>query len=68
MMGGVELEPRAGAPGARGLEIHKRCFWDEKLVVRNAMDIVCFSPFLNAELDDLERACTAIHRVVDTVE
>ena len=68
MMGGVELEPRAGAPGARGLEIHKRCFWDEKLVVRNAMDIVCFSPFLNAKLDDLERACMAIRRVVDTVE
>ena len=68
MMGGVELEPRAGAPGARGLGIHKRCFWDGKLVVRNAMDIVCFSPFLNAELNDLERACTAIRRVVDTVE
>ena len=49
LMGAIELAPRGGAPGARGLEVHKRCFWEEDLVVRNGMDVIQFSPFLNFE-------------------
>src|SRR5210317_1853377 len=37
LMGAIEMAPREGAPGARGLETHKRCFWEEKLMVRNGM-------------------------------
>ncbi|MEE4660237.1 MAG: aspartate aminotransferase family protein [Halieaceae bacterium] len=67
LMGAIELAPREGAAGARGLEVHKRCFWDEKVVVRNGMDILQFSPFLNATIDDLERAFEGVRRVVDAV-
>ncbi len=67
MMGSIELASRAGAPGARGLEIHKKCFWDEKVVVRNGMDILQFSPFLNSNVDEMQQSFEAIRRVIDSV-
>jgi beta-alanine--pyruvate transaminase len=68
LMGAIELAPREGAPGARGLEIHKHCFWNEDLVVRNGMDILQISPFLNSKLDDWNQAFDKIRRVIDTIE
>jgi beta-alanine--pyruvate transaminase len=68
MMGAVELESRDGAPGARGLEVHKKSFWDEKLVIRNAMDIIAFSPFLNSKIDEMEQSFAGIRRVIDSLE
>jgi beta-alanine--pyruvate transaminase len=68
LMGAIELAPREGAPGARGLEIHKKCFWDEKLVVRNGMDVLQFSPFLNSKVDELQQSFEAIRRVIDSVD
>ena len=68
LMGAIELAPREGAPGARGLEIHKRCFNDEKLVLRNGMDILQFSPFLNSKVDDLSKAFESVRRMIDLVD
>ncbi len=68
MMGSIELAPRDGEPGARGLEIHKKCFWDEKLVVRNGMDALQFSPFLNSNVDEMQASFEGIRRVIDAVE
>ena len=68
MMGAIELEPREGAPGARGLEIHKKCFWDEHLVVRNGMDTIQCSPFLNSDVDEMQAAFETIRRVIDSVD
>ena len=68
MMGAIELAPRDGEPGARGLEIHKKCFWDEKLVVRNGMDTLQFSPFLNSNVDEMQASFEGIRRVIDAVE
>ena len=68
LMGAVELAPREGAPGARGLEIHKKCFWEENLVMRNGMDILQFSPFLNSDVDDLQQAFEAIRSVIDSAD
>ena len=67
MMGSIELASRPGAPGARGLEIHKKCFWDEKLIVRNGMDMLQFSPFLNSSVDEMQRSFAGIRRVIDAV-
>jgi len=67
LMGAIELAPRDGAPGARGLEIHKKCFWDEHLVVRNGMDVLQFSPFLNSNVDEMQESFEAIRRVIDSV-
>lgn len=68
LMGAIELAPREGAPGARGLEIHKKCFWEEHLVMRNGMDVLSFSPFLNSKPDEMEQSFEAIRRVIDSVE
>ena len=68
LMGAIEMAPREGAPGARGLEVHKRCFWEEDIVVRNGMDVIQFSPFLNFDNDELEQSFAAIRRVIDAVD
>jgi beta-alanine--pyruvate transaminase len=68
LMGGVDLEARPGAPGARGLEVHKRCFWEQDLVVRNGMDILQFSPFLNSRPEDITMTVEKIRKVLDTLD
>ena len=68
LMGAIDLEPRDGAPGMRGLEFHKRCFWEEDLVLRNGMDTIQFSPFLNSKPDDLARMFDSVRRVIDSLE
>jgi beta-alanine--pyruvate transaminase len=68
LMGAIELAPRDGAPGARGLEIHKKCFWEENLIVRNGMDVLQFSPFLNSDVDEMQQSFEAIRRVIDAVD
>lgn len=59
LMGGVELASRAGTVGARGFEVFLGAFGDG-VVIRNAGDILQFSPFFNSTTDELER-------IVDTV-
>jgi len=68
LMGGVDLAARPGAPGARGLEVHKRCFWEQDLVVRNGMDILQFSPFLNARPEDITMTVEKVRKVLDRLD
>ena len=68
LMGAIELEPRQGAPGARGMDAHKRCFWEEDLVIRNGVDTLQFAPFLNSKPDDIEKTFETIKRVIDRLE
>ena len=68
MMGAIEMTAREGAPGARGTEVHKICFWEKDLIVRNGMDTLQFSPFLNSVPDDLEMAMERIRQVLDSIE
>ena len=65
LMGAIELAPRDGAPGARGLDVHKQCFWEEDLVIRNGMDTLQFSPFLNSRPEDIQQMFAAVKRVLD---
>jgi beta-alanine--pyruvate transaminase len=68
LMGAVELAPRQGVPGVRGFDVHKHCFWEENLVVRNGMDVLQFSPFLNSDRDEMEQSFAAVRRALDAVE
>ena len=68
LMGAIEMAPREGAPGARGGETHKRCFWEENLVIRNGMDTLQFSPFLNSDPDEMEQSFATIRRVLDSLD
>ncbi len=65
LMGAVELHSRDGAFGARGLEVHKTCFWEQDLVVRNGGDTLQFSPFLNSRPDDMSMTVEKIRHVLD---
>ena len=68
LMGAIEMAPRKNGPGMRGMEVHKRCFWEEQLVVRNGMDTLQFSPFLNSKPEDIEMTFETIKRVLDKIE
>jgi beta-alanine--pyruvate transaminase len=68
LMGAVELESRAGAPGARGMEVHKKCFWEEDMMIRNGADTLQFSPFLNSRPDDLSMMVEKIRHVLDGLQ
>lgn len=68
LMGVIDMRPREAAPGARGAEAHKRCFWDENLVVRAGMDTLQFSPFLNSDADEMEASFAGIRRVIEAIE
>ena len=68
LMGAIEMAPRDGAPGARGAEVHKKCFWEENLVVRAGMDTLQFSPFLNSDPGEMAESFKGIRRVLDTID
>ena len=67
MMGAIELHSRDGEIGARGAETHNTCFWDEDLIIRNGGDILQFSPFLNADSDDLTQVIEKVRRVINAL-
>jgi beta-alanine--pyruvate transaminase len=48
LVAGIELEPRAGAPGARAMEVFHRCY-DTGLLTRVTGDIIALSPPLISE-------------------
>ena len=68
LMGAIEMAPRDGAAGARGGEAHKKCFWEGNVVVRNVMDVLCFSPFFNSDPDEMEQSFAVIRRILDSIE
>jgi hypothetical protein len=37
-------------------------------MVRNGMDILSFSPFLNSKLDDWNQAFDSVRRVIDSID
>jgi len=55
LVAGIELEPRSGAPGARGYETFVRCF-ERGVLTRATGDIIALSPPLivaQAEIDEM---------------
>jgi len=68
LMGAVEIEPRSDAPGMRGMETHKKCFWEENLVIRNGMDVLQFAPFLNSRPEDITMTFEIIRKVLDSID
>jgi len=67
LMGAIEMHSRDGAAGARGTEMHKKCFWEEDMVIRNGMDTLQFSPFLNSKPDEMALAFEKIRKVMDSI-
>ncbi|WP_298957660.1 aspartate aminotransferase family protein [uncultured Methylobacterium sp.] len=53
MVAGIELDPRAGAPGSRAYDVFVDCF-EKGLLIRVTGDIVALSPPLIAERADID--------------
>ncbi len=67
MVGAVELEPRAGAPGARAFEAFLRCF-ERNVLVRQTGDIVAIAPALIAETGHIDQIVSTLKDVLGGIE
>ena len=63
LMGGIELAPRPGAPGARGFEVFLGCF-ERGVVIRNGGDVLQFAPFLDSTPEELSRIFDTVREVL----
>lgn len=67
IVAGIELEPRAGAPGKRAMELFHRCF-DLGLLVRVTGDIIALSPPLILEKAHIDEMIGRIGDVLATAD
>ena len=63
LMGAIELEPRPGAPGARGYEALVKCF-EAGVLIRYTADTLAFSPPLIVEKADIGRIFETVRGVL----
>jgi beta-alanine--pyruvate transaminase len=63
LVGGIELEPRAGAATARALEVFDRCY-DKGLLIRVTGDIIALSPPLIVEKDQIDTIVAVIREAL----
>ena len=67
IVAGIELEPRPGAAGKRGMELFHKCF-DNGLLVRATGDIIALSPPLILEKTHIDEMIGRIGELVEGVE
>jgi len=65
LVGAIELEPVAGAPGKRGFDIFRSCF-ERGVLVRVTGDIIALSPPLIVEGAHIDQAISTIADVIKT--
>ena len=63
LIGGVEMEPRQGKPGARGYEVFLKCF-ERGVMVRQTGDTIAMSPPLIIEPKQIERMVEILGSVI----
>ena len=66
LIAGIELEPRPGAPGARGYEVFVDCF-QRGLLVRVTGDIIALSPPLVIERAQIESVAAILADAINRV-
>ena len=67
LVAGIELAPRDGSPGARAMEVFRRCF-DQGLLIRVTGDIIALSPPLivsEAQIAEMFDRLSAVLAQVD---
>jgi beta-alanine--pyruvate transaminase len=66
LVGGIEMEPRAGSPGLRGFEAHVRCF-EAGVLIRVTGDIIALSPPLIIEEPQIDRIVETIRGALQAI-
>ncbi len=67
LIGGIELEPRPGAPTKRAMEVFHRCF-DQGLLIRVTGDIIALSPPLILEKSHIDEIFGKLAEVLATID
>ncbi len=67
LMAAIELEPRSGAPGARGFDAHVKAFFDEGLMLRYTGDILAMSPPLIVTSSQIDEIFDKVRRVLQAI-
>ena len=67
LVAGVELESRAGAPGARAYEAFVKCF-EAGVLIRFTGDILAFSPPLIVEEAQIDRIFSTVREALASVQ
>jgi beta-alanine--pyruvate transaminase len=67
LVGGIELESRAGSPGARGFETYLKCY-ERGVLVRNTADIIALAPALIVEEAQIDRMVSTLREVFQEVQ
>jgi beta-alanine--pyruvate transaminase len=66
LVGGIELEPRAGAPGARAFEVFVDCF-NRGVLTRVTGDIIALSPPLIIEKEQIDDIVGTLSEAIKAV-
>jgi len=67
LIGAVELEPRAGKPGARGFDVFLKCF-ERGVMVRQTGDVIAMSPPLIIEPKQIVRIVETLAEVIRGID
>ena len=67
LIGGIELAPREGAPGARGYGAMNRCFHEQGLLVRNTGDVIALSPPLIVQRSHIDQIAGKLAAVIRAI-
>jgi beta-alanine--pyruvate transaminase len=66
LVAGIELEPRAHAPGSRAYDVFVKCF-ETGLLIRTTVDIVALSPPLIIERNEIEKIISIFSKALKSV-
>ena len=66
LVAGIELQPRAGAPGARAYEIFVKAF-EKGILIRMTGDIIALSPPLIVEPAQIDQLVTTLRELIKEV-
>jgi len=68
IVAGVELEPRAGMPGARAYDVFVDCFFNQNALIRVTGDILALSPPLIVSEAQIGELMGKIRRALESVQ
>jgi beta-alanine--pyruvate transaminase len=66
LVGGIELAPRGGVPGARTFDVFTSCF-EKGLLIRVTGDIIALSPPLIIDQPEIEKIASVLGEVIRNV-
>jgi len=67
LVAGIELQPRAGSPGARAYEVFVKAF-DKGVLIRTTGDIIALSPPLIIESSHIDQIVTTLRELLGTID